>query len=379
MFKKVLIGIIIGSFILSAIFYCQYYYDTYIDKDETIITGINSNITSLASKNISNEIVVTNGQNRDLLLKQYDTKTKKWKTTKTYKLNNKPKQNIKIEYPNNWKKTNSTKWKIEIKEGKTVLPYQSKKIDINTTNRQELSLEAKSAIIMEYETGQIYYQKDIDKKRSIASTTKIMTCLVAIENSNLNDKVRISSEAVTTHLSRLRGVGDQVKLKDLLYDAMLSSDNGAAVAIAQHTGKTLKGFSKMVNKRIQEIELKNTRFTNPAGFTADYHYSTAKDLATFTRVAYSNKTLRKIVKTASYSFTTLRKHNSYQCNNTNKLLKEIPGVTGMKTGTTYAAGKCFVCTYTHNKKTYITVVLGSSENGRWNDTKKLINYINRYC
>lgn len=376
MWKKIIITLIIVTCLIGGLWYGNYYYDLYIDKEETIVDGINTNITSLSSQNISNNITITNGRNRKLLLQKFN---KEWETKKEFTLNNDEKQKVKIEYPDDWKKTNTSKWRIIINEGDTVLGYQSKDIQINTTNRQDISLIAKSAIIMDYDSGQIYYQKAIDKKRSIASTTKILTCLVAIENKSLDDKVRITSEAVTTHLSKLRGVGDQVKLKDLLYYAMLNSDNGAAVAIAQHTGKTLKGFSQMVNKRIEEIGCKNTHFTNPAGFTADHHYSTARDLATITRVAYSNKTLRKIVKTSSYSFTTLKKHNSYQFKTTNKLLGHISGVTGMKTGTTYAAGKCFVCTYEHNKKTYITVVLGSNEKGRWNDTKKLINYINKYC
>jgi len=351
----------------------------YIDKEETYVEGLNTHITSLASQNITDTITITNGRNRELALQLYDTKKKEWETKKTFALNDQEKQELKIDYPDFWKKANTSKWRINIDEGDTVLGYQSKDIQINASNRQNVSLVAKSAIIMDYDTNQIYYQKAINTKRSIASTTKITTCLVALENTKLDDKVRLTSETVTTHLTRLKGVGDQVKMKDLLYAAMVSSDNGAATAIAQHTGGTLTNFAKMMNEKVKEIGCTNTHFTNPQGFTAKNHYSTAKDLALITQAAYSNKQMQSIIKTQSYSFTTLKKHNSYQFKTTNKLLGKINGVTGMKTGTTYAAGKCFVCTYQHNKKTYIIVVLGSSEKGRWEDTKKLINYVNKYC
>jgi D-alanyl-D-alanine carboxypeptidase (penicillin-binding protein 5/6) len=234
-------------------------------------------------------------------------------------------------------------------------------------------------LIFDNDTSQIYYQKNINKKRSIASTTKILTCLVALENTQLDDTVTLSSEAVTTHLTKLRGVGDKVKMKDLLYAAMVASDNGSATAIAQYTGGSIKDFAKMMNERAKQIGCTSSHFTNPQGFTSDNHYSTALDLALITQEAYKNKELRKIIKAKSYSFTTLKKKNTYEYNTTNKLLGEISGVTGMKTGTTSAAGKCNVCTYTHNNKTYIIVVLGSNQEGRWNDTKKLINYVNQYC
>lgn len=379
MLKKLLIGIVVFSCIMGVICYENYYYDMYIDKEETIITGLKTTFTSLATKKISNNITITNGRNRDLLLQMYNSEDEDWDTKETYTLNDEETQEITIEYPNDWQSLNNSDWRIIVDEGDTVEGFESEAIHINTTNRQNISLVAKSVLIMNKDTNQIYYQKSMNTKRSIASTTKILTCLVALENSELNDEVRITSEAVTTHLSRLRGVGDKVSMKDLLYAAMLGSDNGAAVAIAQHIGGSLTGFAKIVNQRLKELGCTNSHFTNPAGFTAKNHYFTAYDLAIITQAAYQNDTLRKIVRTKSYSFTTLKKNNQYTYNNTNKLLGTVSGVTGMKTGTTYAAGKCLVATYEHNKNTYIIVVLGSSETGRWEDTKKLIKYIDKYC
>jgi D-alanyl-D-alanine carboxypeptidase (penicillin-binding protein 5/6) len=340
---------------------------------------VETNISSVISKDISNEITVINGRNRNLLLEKYDDDSKKWEIKKTFSLNNEDRQIVNIEYPNEWKDSNSSSWRITIDENDSALKYQSDTISITASNRYNISLVASSALIFDNDTSQIYYQKNINKKRSIASTTKILTCLVALENTQLDDTVTLTSEAVTTHLTKLRGVGDKVKMKDLLYAAMVASDNGSATAIAQYTGGSIKNFAKMMNERAIQIGCTSSHFTNPQGFTSDNHYSTALDLALITQEAYKNKELRKIVKAKSYSFTTLKKKNTYEYNTTNKLLGEISGVTGMKTGTTSAAGKCNVCTYTHNNKTYIIVVLGSSQEGRWNDTKKLINYVNQYC
>jgi hypothetical protein len=379
MFKKFLISLCLSCCSICGISYKQIYSQTYTVKDTTIVKGVETNISSVISKDISNEITVINGRNRNLLLEKYDDDSKKWEIKKTFSLNNEDRQIVNIEYPNEWKESNSSSWRITIDENDSTLKYQSDTISITASNRYNVSLVASSALIFDNDTSQIYYQKNINKKRSIASTTKILTCLVALENTQLDDTVTLSSEAVTTHLTKLRGVGDKVKMKDLLYAAMVASDNGSATAIAQYTGGSIKDFAKMMNERAKQIGCTSSHFTNPQGFTSDNHYSTALDLALITQEAYKNKELRKIIKAKSYSFTTLKKKNTYEYNTTNKLLGEISGVTGMKTGTTSAAGKCNVCTYTHNNKTYIIVVLGSNQEGRWNDTKKLINYVNQYC
>lgn len=375
MLKKVFICTIV----LSCLIGLMYYYDRYIDKEPTIVNDVETKITTSAASSISQPISITHGRGRKLQLQLYNVNKKQWETKRNYPLKNQENEKINITYPQQWKKYNKSQWRMIINEGDTVEKYQSPTITIHTTNRKKLPLIAKSAIIMNTKTNQIYYQKAIHKKRSIASTTKIATCLVALENTQLTDKVRVTSEAVTTHLTRLRGVGDQIQMKDLLYMAMVCSDNGSATAIGQHTGGNLKNFSKMMNKRVEDIGCQNTHFTNPQGFTAKNHYSTAYDLALITKEAYQNKQLRSIVKTKSYSFNTLKKNNHYEAKTTNKLLGHISGVTGMKTGTTYKAGKCFVCTYCHKNETYVIVVLGSSEKGRWSDTKKLIKYINTYC
>lgn len=373
MSKKFFLIFICISITLGIGFY--YYYDTYIDKEKTTVSGFNNKYI-VKNNNVTKEITVTNGKNRKLLVQTLNKK--KWETVNTYNLNDKEKQTLNITFSNN-SNNNITNNRILIEEGPTVYSYVSENIILYNTNRENINLDAKSAIITGLDNDQVYYQKNTNEKRSIASTTKILVCLVALEHKKLDDSITITSEAVTTHLSRLRGVGDKAKLEDIMHMALMSSDNGAAWAIAQGVSGNITNFNKLINKKLEELGCHDSHFTNPAGFTSKKHYSTARDLAIITKEAYKNKTIRKIIKKKHYSFTTLKKKNSYQCNTTNKLLGEIKGVTGMKTGTTYKAGKCFVCTYEHNSKTYAIVVLGSSEKGRWNDTKKLIKYIDKYC
>ncbi len=243
-----------------------------------------------------------------------------------------------------------------------------------------LSVNAKSAIIMEAGSGNVLYKKNSNVKRANASTTKMMTAILAIEGKSLNSKVKITAEAVRTPYSNLgsSAIGDQIRLKDLLHLVLLPSDNGAATAAGIHVSGSTTAFVKKMNKKAAALGMKNTHFRNPHGLDANGHYSSAKDLAILADYCLKNKTFSEIVRKRNYSFTSIGKGRRYYANTTNKLLGNVSGVIGCKTGSEVNAGYCFVCAYRHGGKTYITVVLGCpADQYRWTETRKLIKYIDK--
>lgn len=184
----------------------------------------------------------------------------------------------------------------------------------------------------------------------------------------------------TTEYSSLgtKAIGDTTTVRNLLYMALLPSDNGAAEALAIHTAGSESAFVALMNARARELGCTHTSFKNPHGLTEKGHGSSARDLAKIAQEALGNPAFAKIVNTKSYAFTTA-KGNRYTLKTTNKLLGKVKGVRGVKTGFTDAAGQCFVGAFKHKGKTYLTVVLGSpSSDQRWNDTKALIKYIKKY-
>lgn len=166
----------------------------------------------------------------------------------------------------------------------------------------KLSISAKSAVLMDQNSGRILYEKDPHEIKRIASITKIMTAIVAIESGKLNDTVKVSERAVHTEGSSLYlQPGEKIKLKDLVYGLMLRSGNDAAVAIAEHVGGSVEGFVFLMNQKAKEIGMKNTHFSNPHGLDdSDDHFSTAYDMALLTKYAMQNKTYRKIAGTKVY-------------------------------------------------------------------------------
>lgn len=190
-------------------------------------------------------------------------------------------------------------------------------------------IDAAAAIVMDTETGRVLFEKNAYSRRPIASTTKIMTGILAIEMGDLNDEVTVSKGA-----SRIWGSvidlqqGEKLKLGELLYGLMLSSGNDAAIAIAEHIGGTLENFLEMMNKKARLIGARNTNFKSPHGLDMEGHYSTAYDIALITRYALENPIFSKIVATKQ---AVIPKRNLY---NTNEMLEMYHGADGVKTGYT---------------------------------------------
>lgn len=247
-------------------------------------------------------------------------------------------------------------------------------VESAATPINEPQINARAAIIYDRSTKQIIWGKNEMEKRAMASTTKIMTAIVVLENANLDDVVTISKKAAGTGGSRLKiRAEDKITVRDLLYGLMLRSGNDAAVALAEHVGESVEGFAGLMNKKAEQIGLKNTHFVTPHGLDDENHYTTAYELAILTDYALENSTFKKIVNTKS---TQIRiNENPMNIYNTNELLGVLPGVDGIKTGFTNNAGRCLVTSCTRDENQIITVVLGcDTKKQRTSDSTKLIEY-----
>ncbi len=203
---------------------------------------------------------------------------------------------------------------------------------------------AKSTIVMDLDSGRILYEKNANQKRLIASITKIMTAIVAIEEGDLTEKITVGEEVLSMYGTNIYvEVGEKMKLRDLLYGLLLRSGNDASVVIAKAIAGSEEKFVNLMNKKAQEIGMKNTIFKNPHGLDEETeNYSTAYDMALLSKYAYKNKTYRNIVSTDKYEVSTGKK--TYLWYNRNKLLTTYEYCTGGKNGYTPRAGKTLVTT-----------------------------------
>ena len=240
------------------------------------------------------------------------------------------------------------------------------------------NLSSDCALLINADTGKVIYSKNADVPHANASTTKIMTCILALENCKLNEKVKFSPYAASIEASKLyANAGEVFYLRDLLYSLMLPSHNDTAVAIAEHVSGSADKFVKLMNQKAAEIGCTNTHFATPNGLDAEYnHYTTASDLAKIARYALRNQTFRSLIRTGSYSFSSLNTGRRFYVSTTNALLGNVAGVQGMKTGFTRKAQYCFVGLSQSSKgHTYISVVLGGPTSAaRWQDSRILLTY-----
>lgn len=234
-----------------------------------------------------------------------------------------------------------------------------------------IAVSAESAIVMDVGTGQVLYAKNAHKPRPIASTTKIMTALVAIQYGDLKGVATISQRAAGVEGSSIYlKAGEKLSLEELLYGALMHSGNDACVAIAEQVAGEEKIFVTFMNYMAHRLGAKNTHFCNTNGLPNDRHLSSAYDLALITRHALQNPVFSKIVSTRTQSING-PKGNRF-LSNTNKMLWSYQGANGVKTGTTQAAGKCLVASASRDGRRLVAVVLHSSD--RYTDSIKLLDY-----
>ena len=226
---------------------------------------------------------------------------------------------------------------------------------------------AQAVILIHADTGQVLYGKNTDSRMLIASTTKIMTALVVLENCSPDEQVQILPEYTTVEGSSMYlKSGESYTVRDLLYGMLLVSGNDAATALACHCGGSIAGFAEMMNAKAREMGLTNSSFKNPHGLDADGHYSSAEDLAEITREAMNNELFEEIVCTKNYTIG----EQTYM--NHNKLLWNYVGMLGVKTGYTIAAGRSLVSCAERNGLRLICVTLSDPDD--WDDHKALYDW-----
>ena len=244
----------------------------------------------------------------------------------------------------------------------------------NSENITEPTINSRAAIVYERSSGKILYGKEENEKRKMASTTKIMTAFVVLENTNLDDIVTISSKAAGTGGSRL-GLhkDDKISIQDLLYGLLLCSGNDAAVALAEHVSGDLSNFANMMNSKATSLGLSSTHFVTPHGLDDDNHYTTAYELALITNYALKNDVFANLVKTKTYTISI--NNHPKTLSNTNELLGNLDGVYGVKTGFTNGANRCLVTAVKRDNMDIICIVLGAdTKKDRTKDSINLINY-----
>ena len=231
--------------------------------------------------------------------------------------------------------------------------------------QQAKAVSAEKAIVLDALTGRVLYEKNADRQSLIASTTKIMTALIISEQCNVLDRMRIPKEAVGIEGSSMYlREGEILTIQELLYGLMLSSGNDAAVALAIYCGGTVEGFAELMNDKAHLLGLRDTHFENPNGLDSPGHYSTAGDLAKLAAYAMKNPIFYKTVsaKTVTVGERHLRNHN--------KLLWQVAGADGVKTGYTKAAGRILVSSATRDGRRLICVTLNDPND--WVDHAALL-------
>ena len=255
------------------------------------------------------------------------------------------------------------------------------------TKEDIIELYARSAVLMDGDSGRVLYGKDENTQMPMASTTKIMTCIVALENARTDLVCTVSGNASAQPKVKLGMIKeDTFYLKDLLYSLMLESHNDTAVCIAENIGGSVEGSADLMNAKAKEIGCENTYYITPNGLDGEdengAHHTTAKELALVMRYCLTQSPMTEefleITRTASYTFTNVKGDRSYGCTNHNALLSILEGALSGKTGFTSKAGYCYVGAVERDGKLLIVSLLAcgwpNNKGYKWVDTKKLVRY-----
>ena len=253
--------------------------------------------------------------------------------------------------------------------------FELKSLETSNIPSSSPTLNSRAAIVIEKSTGTILFGKNENDVRKMASTTKIMSAIIVLENvSDLSQIVTVSKKAASIGGSRLGlSANSKVSVRDLLYGLLLCSGNDAAIALAEHIGGSVEGFADLMNKKADSLSLFNTHFVTPHGLDNDNHYTTAYELALLTKYALENETFCNMVGTKSC--TVYINDSPKNIHNTNELLGYLNGVYGVKTGFTNGANRCLVSSCKRGDLDVICVVLGAdTKKFRTQDSIKLIEY-----
>ncbi len=236
-----------------------------------------------------------------------------------------------------------------------------------------VGVSAKSAILMEASSELVIYKKNARERLPMASTTKIMTALVALEKADVSQTILVDPRAVGVEGSSVYlRANESIPLGDLIYALMLASANDAAEAIAYAVAGSVENFAVMMNEKAAELGLDDTHFENPHGLSSDDHYTTAYDFARLSAYALKNPDFKKICSTLKYTIPATDMEGARVIANHNKMLRIYGGAIGVKTGFTKKSGRCLVSAAEREGMTLIAVTLGAPDD--WNDHKTMLDY-----
>ena len=255
-------------------------------------------------------------------------------------------------------------------------------------HQPDISLHSSAAVLMDAKSGRVLYGKNADEIMAMASTTKILTCILALEHGNLSDYVEVSAYAQSMPKVKLNmRSGESYRLEDLLYSLMLESHNDTAVAIAEFIGGSVEDFARMMNDKAKEIGCENSFFITPSGLDAQltsgkYHSTTATELARIMSYCILDSPKKdeflKITATANHQFSNKSGKRNFSVTNRNAFLGMMDGAISGKTGYTAKAGYCYVGALERDDRVYIVALLASgwpnNRTFKWSDTKKLMAY-----
>ena len=268
----------------------------------------------------------------------------------------------------------------------TKFVYGATTNDISQDNKLDIYSDA--AVLIDSKTGSVLYSKNSDEKKYPASTTKILTAIMALEKCNLDDIVTVSKSAISAipsgYSSAYLSEGEQISVNDLITVFLVHSANDAGYVLAEHISGSIENFAELMNQKVKEIGCTNTHFTNPSGIHDENHYSTAYDLALIARYCMQNSTFKKIVSQKSCTINSTNKSDVRKYTNTNDLINPsskyyLEECVGIKTGYTKEAKNCLISACAKNNLGLICVVLGAnqingSESSRYIDSINLFKY-----
>lgn len=350
------------------------------DGIDTTISGVKRVYNKNAKNNLKDTVTVSSPVGRRLKIQKYDTESQTWKTKKNYKLKNTLlKEKIKITYPKSWSSRTYGRWRLYVpkKEERTglikILYASAASKDINTIayNRSVYTLDSKAAAVFDGD-GYLLYTKNGKKHLKQASTTKLMTSLLACERGNMAKKYKMSSKASKTPFANpgLK-TGTKMTLDEYMHALLICSSNESASEIAEIISGSKGSFIKEMNKKAKKLGLDNTHYKNPHGLDAKGHYSCAQDVATLIRVNYKYKTFRKCANLKKYTLKNSSGKTIATIRSTWKNTFNPVGIRAAKTGYTEGALCCFASVYKTHGKLYYIATLGATPQGRWKDNRCL--------
>lgn len=243
---------------------------------------------------------------------------------------------------------------------------------VKTTDQPAPELTAASVVVLDIDSSVVLYEKNSSQRFAPASTTKIMTALVALEEYNLNDILTVKTVEQRGQIMGLKE-GEQITVENLLYGLLVHSANDAAVTLAENYPAGREKFIQTMNRKALKLNMKNTHFENETGFEQDNHYISSIDLTRLAVYALRNSSFLQFVETKRITVMDVEKKEAHDLESVNRLLGEIPGLYGVKTGWTENAGECLVAAVERNGHKIMTVVLKSED--RFGETAKLINWV----